>query len=298
MAKADWNTALMQIAGMIQEQRAMKQRRQVQQQQMAQDKARMEQDRELAMKRIDQETKRLKSDNAYRQALIKSSELDDKKTELGIQQEAELAEFQMLSEPKTETAGDVTKRGVEQLTRGVGGDVGLLSSIAALGKNFPTAARTVMEGPQTTPGMTRAEFIAQEQAQGVPMAALGGLPEAEKTNYTQMKAAFDMSIVYGLELPAEFKAMPGVVEAITKGRTAYTKAQTDAEKMYAIDIATAEARLKWEEWRAEHPGGVRSYAAPEAGPDIFDQILNEPPPGDEGLPITDKQLEEELEKTK
>ncbi|GAH35692.1 unnamed protein product, partial [marine sediment metagenome] len=121
----------------------------------------MQQQRELALKQLDQRAAELKSTNTFRTAQMKSMELDDKETQIGIEGAAAEAEWQMEREAKTETMGDVTKRAAGELTEGTGDGMGLLNSIAAITKNFPTSTRTMMEGPQTTPGMTKAEFIAR-----------------------------------------------------------------------------------------------------------------------------------------
>lgn len=209
----------------------------------------------------ERESERMKSDVADRKIRldelnlrIKESEAAQKITDLTVQREAEKAEFAMVSQPTTETTEQLTQRGAERLREGVGGDAGVLSSLMAFGKNLGPTAQIAAQGPITTPGMTRSEFIAREQTEGVDMAALSGLPEPKEIDYTQMKAAFDMSIMYGVDLPAEFASMPGVVKAIDKGKTAWAKAQTDADKKIALDLAMAEANLEYAQWRAKNPG--------------------------------------------
>lgn len=242
---------------------------------MQRDKAMMEQRRELALKQLDQRAAELKSENTFRAAQMKSMELD---IERGRQETL----YDIAAQPETTEA--FTKRGAEQVTEGVTDDMRLLKRIGQIGANIGATARIAALGPRA--GMTQEAFKEQQVAAGVDPAALSTLPEPEKTNYAQMKAAFDMSIVYGLELPAEFQAMPGVVEAITKGKAAYAKAQTDADKMAAIDLATAEANLIVAQYRAEHLGEV------SGGGGSLEQDPIVPP----GEPATNAQIKTELDK--
>ena len=76
---------------------------------MARDKARMEQDRELAMKQLDQRAQQLKSENAFRQAQMKSMELDDKATEMDI----------AATKLETETTQEIAAKTSELSTQGV-----------------------------------------------------------------------------------------------------------------------------------------------------------------------------------
>jgi len=196
--------------------------------------------------------------------------LDLKRYEEDQEQQAELLELlggYAIGAPNIREAGEIAAQewmgGIQEAE---GGLQKMRAFVAGLA---PAMAKGAAETTRT-PYKTLTEYV---QKQGLSRDEAGLLVNAlgveafmpEDVDYNQMKAAFDMSIAYGLDLPAEFQAMPGVVEAIEKGCESYAKAQTDAEKMNAINIATAEANLKYAEWKAEHPGYTGRGVAPLTG---------------------------------
>jgi len=187
-----------------------------QRQQRSRDKAQMglqKEQLEMSRIRLDNEIERMKQETDYNKAILGLRQAEEKRTayEFELDQETKEveAEWQMEREAKTETTGDVTKRAAGELTEGTGDGMGLLNSIAAITKNFPTSTRTMMEGPQTTPGMTKAEFIARESAEGTSMAALGNLSEPSAITM----ADFQLYSVLGPDnLPSHMEAYRGAVE--------------------------------------------------------------------------------------
>lgn len=230
--------------------------------QMAQREAASARSHEVAMGQLEATVNRDKWLNKWTEEQIKTEKLNKELAELTA---GEVVEHRIKTAPHEETPGELTERGVGEWRGEMTDNVGVLSQLTGLLKGAGKALDVAARGPQQVPGMTTEEWLAGEEREGVDPRALAGIATGlpKEPNYVQMKAAFEMSIVYGVDLPDEFKSKPGVIEAIDKGKTAYAKARTDADRIAAINIATAEANLKVAEWDAEHPGGRAPAGQPQ-----------------------------------
>ena len=174
---------------------------------------------------------------------IKESETRQKAIDLGVQQEAKIAEWGAVSRPGKETTQKFTERVAGEPFKDVK-DLGSISQALGILKNMPSTIQTAAAGPQATPGMSYPEFYAQETAQGAAPQELAGVARLQE-NLTPIEQELQ-------NLQVQF--MKGQITA-----------QQYGAQLTKLEVPLAEYRSVHPEW--QEPGyGYPRGSGPSLGP--------------------------------
>ena len=268
----DWGAIGANIASMMMEKRRRKD-----------EQRRYEQEMALKREQMALETADRELTNEYTTALVKEIDLGIKQSEQDVKlkkiRATQEIKWNIVSQPHPEMPDEWGKRIGEAYKGETTDRVGLVSNVAGLLRGGIKAADVAGRGPQEVPGMTGAEWLSGEVAEGVDPRALTGIVPAPMTITDKMNA---------VTLAAETGVVPPGLEEYAP----YIREQNEINTLiqqYGLEESAVSLKIKQKEneklkWEVEHgrrfPSGVSGgRAAPPKPVSIFESIGMTPTDG-------------------